>query len=196
MTGESRQCACGRTYTLPLPYDAANPEIRDLCPGLGGVPPCVPAISTTAPEPDEKCEVCGNPLEYHNNAYRWCKNMHSFRYFQNPHTTAPDLHSVIMKTESEIAADKLNEAAYTRGKIDGAKAERDREQPFIDFAKSASLKHSEMVDLMRRNNLKIDDLEDPMQKLAFTFFSEIGEMSHEAEVIIDESLRSQKEPQQ
>ena len=45
---------------------------------------------TPAPEPDEKCEVCGNPLEYHNNAYRWCKNMHSFRYFQNPHTTAPE----------------------------------------------------------------------------------------------------------
>lgn len=32
MIGESRKCACGRTYTLPLPYDAANPEIRDLCP--------------------------------------------------------------------------------------------------------------------------------------------------------------------
>ena len=131
MTGESRKCACGRTYTLPLPYDAANPEIRDLCPGLGGVPPCVPAISTPAPEPDEKCEVCGNPLEYHSNAYRWCKNMHSFRYFQNPHTTAPDLHSVIMKTESEIAADKLNEAAYTRGKIDGAKAERERAERIL-----------------------------------------------------------------
>jgi hypothetical protein len=32
MIGELRQCACGRIYTLPLPYDAANTEIRDLCP--------------------------------------------------------------------------------------------------------------------------------------------------------------------
>ena len=44
---------------------------------------------------------------------------------------APDLHSVIMKTESEIAADKLNEAAYTRGKIDGAKAERERAERIL-----------------------------------------------------------------
>jgi hypothetical protein len=77
-----------------------------------------------------------------------------------------------------------------------AKAEREKVQPFIDFTKAASLKHNEMVDLMRRNNLKIDDLEDPMQKLAFTFFTEIGEMSHKAEVIIreyKESLRESKE---
>ena len=52
--------------------------------------PVIFAKDLPAPEPDEKCGVCGNPLEYHNNTYRWCKNMHSFRYFQNPHTTAPE----------------------------------------------------------------------------------------------------------
>jgi hypothetical protein len=36
-----------------------------------------------------------------------------------------------MKTESEIAADKLDEAAYTRGKIDGAKAERERAERIL-----------------------------------------------------------------
>ena len=26
-----RKCGCGQTYTLPIPYDHANPAIRDLC---------------------------------------------------------------------------------------------------------------------------------------------------------------------
>jgi hypothetical protein len=61
-----------------------------------------------------------------------------------------------------------------------------------DFVKKIELKHGEMVSLMRRNKMKIDDLDNPMQKLAFTFFSEIGEISHEAEVILEE-LRQTKE---
>jgi hypothetical protein len=61
------------------------------------------------------------------------------------------------------------------------------------FTKKIALKHGEMVDLMRRNNLIISDLQDPMQKLAFTFFSEIGEMSHEAEVILEELRQQTKE---
>ena len=91
---------------------------------------------------------------------------------------------------------EINENIQKQRK-EAAKAAREQVQPFIDFTKAASLKHNEMVDLMRRNNLKIDDLEDPMQKLAFTFFTEIGEMSHKAEVIIreyEESLRSKGEP--
>jgi hydrogenase maturation factor HypF (carbamoyltransferase family) len=29
---EYRICGCGDHYTLPIPYDRANPRIRDLCP--------------------------------------------------------------------------------------------------------------------------------------------------------------------
>jgi hypothetical protein len=70
-------------------------------------------------------------------------------------------------------------------------------QSFVIYTKVAALKHGEMVDLMRRNNLKLDDLNDPMQKLAFTFFSEIGELSHKADMVIEEyedSLRQQEHP--
>ena len=59
-------------------------------------------------------------------------------------------------------------------------------QPFVTYTKAAALKHGEMVDLMRRNGLKLDDLNDPMQKLAFTFYSEIGELSYKADVVIEE----------
>ena len=57
--------------------------------GICDIVGCATHTSPPAPAPDEKCEVCGNPLEYHNNAYRWCKNMHSFRYFQSPAPPAP-----------------------------------------------------------------------------------------------------------
>lgn len=83
--------------------------------------------------------------------------------------------------------------------VQAAKSERERAQPFIDLVKGISLKHQEMVDLMRRNKLKIDDLKDPMQKLAFTFFTEIGEMSHKADVVLkeyEESLRGAQEEQE
>ena len=82
-----------------------------------------PHTSLPAPAPDEKCEICGNPLEYHNNAYRWCKNMHSFRYFQSPHTTAP------APEEPEIT-DKMFvfaiDRVYEKGMKDGAKAGREQ----------------------------------------------------------------------
>jgi hypothetical protein len=29
---EYRICGCGDHYTLPMPYDKANKEIRDMCP--------------------------------------------------------------------------------------------------------------------------------------------------------------------
>ena len=29
---EHRECGCGKCYTLPVPYDKANPAIRDMCP--------------------------------------------------------------------------------------------------------------------------------------------------------------------
>lgn len=29
---EDRTCGCGAHYRLPVPYERANPTIRDLCP--------------------------------------------------------------------------------------------------------------------------------------------------------------------
>jgi hypothetical protein len=70
--------------------------------------------------------------------------------------------------------------------VEQCRGKADR-KPFIAYLKMVSLKHGEMLDLMRRNSLKIDDLKDPMQKLAFTFFSEIGELSHKADVVLEEA---------
>lgn len=79
-------------------------------------------------------------------------------------------------------------------RICSAAIRQDERQRYISFLKMVSLKHSEMVDLMRRNHLKIENMNDPMQKLAFTFFSEIGELSHKADVMLEESLRQPEHP--
>lgn len=46
-------------------------------------------------------------------------------------------------------------------------------------------KPNAMQEIMRKHNLKIDDLADPMQKLAFTFYTELCESAHEAQAILD-----------
>jgi hypothetical protein len=38
----------------------------------------------------------------------------------------------------------------------------------------------DMQDIMRHNGLKIDNLEDPMQKLAFTFYCELVQIAEAA----------------
>ena len=50
-----------------------------------------------------------------------------------------------------------------------------------DFAKWAQQVQKNAIAIMRKNNLKIDDLNDPMQKLAFTFYSDLCEIAHKAE---------------
>jgi hypothetical protein len=42
----------------------------------------------------------------------------------------------------------------------------------------------EMQSIMRTHGLKIDNLDDPMQKLAFTFYSEIAQMSEESRALL------------
>ena len=93
----------------------------------------------------------------------------------------------------ESRKDNEHDAAI---RAEAAKQEREKAQPFIDFVKATELKNGEMAALMRRNELKLDNLKDPMQKLAFTFYSEIAELSHQADVILQEyaeSLRAQQE---
>ena len=58
--------------------------------------------------------------------------------------------------------------------------------------KEVEEKHEEMITLMRKNNIKIDNLDDPMQKLAFTFFTEIGELSRKAELFRLEHQRGEQ----
>jgi hypothetical protein len=97
-------------------------------------------------------------------------------------------------------ANKMLEAEVDR--LTGIEAEaackaREGVQPFIDLVTLMETKQREMNDLMRRNELKIDNLDDRMQKLAFTFYSEIGEMANKADVVIkeyEESLRSKGGP--
>ena len=56
----------------------------------------------------------------------------------------------------------------------------------INFIKMVSGKQQEMIKIMERNNLVLDNLNEPMQKLAFTFYSEIAEMSHNADILLEE----------
>lgn len=50
----------------------------------------------------------------------------------------------------------------------------------------AARKPQEMMELMRRNNMVIRDHDDPMQKLAFTLYSEIVEQAVRARELLDE----------
>lgn len=72
---------------------------------------------------EQLCEVCGNSLEFHNNAYLWCKNMHAFRYFPQPDSRPhpapayPDRHEAYLeglrdaRLNAETAARKAREDA-------------------------------------------------------------------------------------
>jgi len=60
----------------------------------------------------------------------------------------------------------------------------------LEFLIWADGKQNEMHDIMRRNHLVIDNLNDPMQKWIFTFYSEVAEMSNKASQLL-EQLRQQ-----
>jgi hypothetical protein len=44
------------------------------------------------------------------------------------------------------------------------------------FARWAQAKQSLALDIMDMNNIVLDDLKDPIQKLAFTFYTELVEI--------------------
>ena len=56
----------------------------------------------------------------------------------------------------------------------------------IEFARWVQQKQPEALAIMEKQGIVIDNLDDKIQKLAFTFYSEIAEMSHKAEVLLEE----------
>jgi hypothetical protein len=58
--------------------------------------------------------------------------------------------------------------------------EPDPLEHLIELAKGAAPKARE---IMRKHDLSIDDLDDPMQKLAFTFYTDLCEVGDAAEAV-------------
>jgi hypothetical protein len=56
-------------------------------------------------------------------------------------------------------------------------------QRLRDFIAPLIEKPKEMQALMRKHGLKIDDLDNPMQKLAFTLYTELCEIAHNADAL-------------
>ena len=54
-----------------------------------------------------------------------------------------------------------------------------------EWLEQAAQKPQEMVEMMRRNDLVIRDHDDPMQKLAFTLYSEIVGQAVRARELLD-----------
>ena len=50
--------------------------------------------------------------------------------------------------------------------------------------KAAASKPAEAAAIMRENDIKIDDHDDPYQKLAFTFYTMLVELAYDAERVI------------
>ena len=53
-----------------------------------------------------------------------------------------------------------------------------------DWIKKVSTKSKEMLAIMEKHNIVIDNLDDKMQKFAFTLYSEIVQLSSEADNLI------------
>lgn len=102
---------------------------------------------------------------------------------------------ILERLSSPFSPETIREMQEITRKHDAAIAAKEREkvQPFIDLARVLATKCDEMQDLMRRNKIVIDNVQEPMQKLAFTFYSEIAELAHKAEVVIEEYEESLRE---
>jgi hypothetical protein len=55
-----------------------------------------------------------------------------------------------------------------------------------EFLVWCKTRQPEAVRIMRENNLKLDDLNDPIQKLAFTFYTELCELDSRVRHLEDE----------
>ena len=56
----------------------------------------------------------------------------------------------------------------------------------VDFARKAQKKQPEALEIMQRHNLVLDDLNDPMQKLAFAFYTDLVELERDVRWLFDE----------
>ena len=50
----------------------------------------------------------------------------------------------------------------------------------VDFARWAQKKQPEALEIMRKHKIVIDDLDDPMQKLAFSLYIDLVEIESKA----------------
>lgn len=57
---------------------------------------------------------------------------------------------------------------------------------FVLFLKNVVQSPKRMVKVMRENDLKVCDLGDPMEKLAFTMYCELCSLAQRAEVLLEE----------
>jgi hypothetical protein len=64
-----------------------------------------------------------------------------------------------------------DECAYRNTSIEYLRA--DLVEGLVDAAKEALVKPQEIHEIMRREGLKIDNHDDPMQKLAFTIYTKL-----------------------
>lgn len=68
-------------------------------------------------------------------------------------------------------------AKYNK-KVEQVEFQRDA---LVEVVKDASKRQRQCLEIMRKNNLVLDNLDDPMQKLAFTFYTELVAIAMQAD---------------
>ena len=109
----------------------------------------------------------------------------------------PDEVVVILKEFNKAPADKAlltgNEWVDWRDKMQEALTltitliqdyQKLRERVDVDFLRKVSDKGKEMLAICEKENFVFNNLKDRWQKLAFTFYSEIAQLSSEAQAIV------------
>lgn len=66
----------------------------------------------------------------------------------------------------------------------------------LEVAEAIPAALTEMQDIMRRHGFKIDNLEDPMQKLAFTLYTALCELDNKAQPAIAKARGGNSESQE
>jgi hypothetical protein len=59
-------------------------------------------------------------------------------------------------------------------------------EELTEFAKWTQKFQLHAIEVMRGNKLKIDDLNDPMQKLAFSFYTDLCEIENRARQLFED----------
>lgn len=60
-------------------------------------------------------------------------------------------------------------------------------EELVEFARYAQSLQPMAVEIMRKHGLKIDDLSDPMQKLAFTFYTDLCDIENRVRQMFEEN---------
>ena len=67
--------------------------------------------------------------------------------------------------------------------------------PFEDFTRKVSGEAYRTLNIIKKHHYVFDDLEDRWQKLAFTFYSNIAQLSDEAIKLIEDELEEDSDGQ-